>query len=88
MTSKLLLVAPAVPIAIGLCMLLVRERRLLHVLDVAGSLATLGFGLAIAHRVASSGPFSALGVFRADALTIVFLLLIGLLSVAASVASI
>ena len=88
MTSKLLLVAPAAPIAIGLCMLLVRERRLLHVLDVAGSLATLGFGLAIAHRVASSGPFSALGVFRADALTIVFLLLIGLLSVAASVASI
>ncbi len=88
MNSALLVVAPAVPVVIGLSMLLVRKRRVLQALDTAGSLFTLGAALAITRRVASLGSYSALGLFRADALTVVFLLLIGLLSVAASVASI
>ena len=48
MTSNLLWITPLVPLLVGLCMLLVRDRRLLAALDVAGSLAVLG--LVLAHR--------------------------------------
>ena len=48
MTSSLLWIAPLVPTAIGLCMLLVRNPRLLGVLDVGGSTVVLGLALAIA----------------------------------------
>ena len=87
MTSDLLWITPLVPLALGLCMLLVRGRRLLAALDAAGSLAVLGLSLAIARRVAEGGPVSALGTFRADDLSVLFLLLIGLLAVAVSVAT-
>ena len=56
MTSNLLWITPLVPVLLGLCMLLVRDRRLLAVLDVAGSLAVLALSLAIAARVAEAGP--------------------------------
>jgi len=88
MSSHLLWITPLVPFAVGLAMLLVRDRRLLAALDVSGSLAVLGLTLAVARGVSSAGAVSALGIFRADALAVVFLLLIGLLAVAVSLATI
>lgn len=88
MTSSLLWITPLVPVAVGLCMLLVRRRRLLAALDVGGSVAVLGLTLAIARQVAEAGPVSAAGVFRADDLAVLFLLLICLLAVATSIATV
>jgi hydrogenase-4 component F len=88
MTSHLLWIAPLVPFAVGLVMLLVRDRRVLAVLDVAGSLAVLALSLAVARGVSVHGAVSALGIFRADDLAVVFLVLIGLLAVAVSVATV
>ncbi len=88
MASNLPWLTPLVPFALGLCMLAVRDRRLLAALDVGGSLAVLGLSLAIARRVNAEGPVSALGLFRADAVAVIFLLLIGLLAVAVSIASV
>ncbi len=88
MASNLPWLTPLVPFALGLCMLAVRDRRLLAALDVGGSLTVLGLSLAIARRVAEAGAVSALGTFRADAVAVPFLLLVGLLAVAVSVASV
>jgi hydrogenase-4 component F len=88
MTSNLLWLVPLVPLLLGIGMLLVRDRRVLAALDVGGSLAVLGLVLAITRKVAASGPVSALGVFRADEVAVLFLLLIGLLAVAVSVATV
>jgi hydrogenase-4 component F len=88
MTSNLLWLTPLVPLLVGLCMLLVRDRRILAALDVAGSLAVLGLVVAIARRVAREGPVHALGLLRADDLAVLFLSLIGLLAVAVSVATV
>jgi hydrogenase-4 component F len=88
MTSNLLWLTPLVPLLVGAGMLLVRDRRLLAVLDIAGSLAVLGLVLAIANNVAAAGPVSALGTFRADEVSVLFLLLIGLLAVSVSVATV
>ncbi|MBI5509456.1 MAG: hydrogenase 4 subunit F [Deltaproteobacteria bacterium] len=87
MTSNLLWLCPAVPAVFGLVMLLGRDRRLLAALDLTSALAVLVLGLAIAFEVATVGPVSALGTFRADAVAVVFLLLVGLLAVAVSIAS-
>jgi hydrogenase-4 component F len=84
MTSTLLWVAPLAPVVVALTMLLVKDRRALAALDVLGSLAVLGLGAAIAHQVAAAGAVSALGLLRADALSVVFLLLIGALAVPTS----
>jgi hydrogenase-4 component F len=88
MTSHLLWVTPLVPLAVGLAMLLVKGRRALAALDVLGSLAVLGLTLAVARAVARHGAVSALGVFRADDLAVIFLLLVGLLAVAVAVATV
>src|SRR5881409_3058650 len=88
MKSSLLWITPLVPVALGLCMLLVRGRRLLAALDVGSSLAVLGLTLAIARQVAETGPQTAAVVFRADDLAVLFLLLIGLLAVATSLATV
>src|SRR5512143_418626 len=88
MTSHLLWIAPLVPFAVGLAMLLVRDRRVMTALDVAGSLAVLGLALAVARAVSSHGALTALGILRADDLAVVFLVLVGLLAVAVSVATI
>jgi hydrogenase-4 component F len=88
MGSILLIIAPFVPLAIGLAMLLCRRRRLLNLLDVGSSLGTLGVALGLAYRVSSLGPIRAAGVLRADDVTVVFLLLIGLLALATSVTTI
>jgi hydrogenase-4 component F len=88
MTSNLLWLTPLVPSLLGLGMLRVRDRRLLAGLDVAGSLAVLGLALAIARRVAAEGAVSALGIFRADDVAVLFLLLIGFLASAVSIATV
>jgi len=88
MSAHLLWVTPLVPFAVGLVMLLVRSPRLLAALDVAGSLAVLGLTLAVARTVSRTGSVSALGIFRADEVAVVFLLLIGLLAMAVSVATV
>jgi hydrogenase-4 component F len=88
MGSILLAIAPLLPLAIGLGMLLCRGRRLLNLLDVGGSLCSLGVALALAYRVSDLGPLRALGVLRADDVSVVFLLLVGLLALATSVTTI
>src|SRR5512138_1129561 len=88
MTSHLLWIAPLVPFAVGLAMLLVRDRRVMTALDVAGSVAVLGLALAVARAVSDHGAVTALGVFRADDLAVVFLVLVGLLAVAVSIATV
>jgi len=88
MTSNLLWLTPLVPLLVGASMLFLRDRRLLAALDVAGSLSVLGLVGAIARKVAMTGPVSALGTFRADEVAVLFLLLIGLLALAVSVATV
>jgi hydrogenase-4 component F len=88
MTSNLLWLTPLLPSLLGLAMLRVRDARRLAALDVGGSVAVLALVLAIAARVGSGGPVSSLGVFRADDVTVIFLLLIGLLAVAVSIATV
>lgn len=88
MSHSLLWTAPLVPFLLGLGMLLVRNRRLLGVLDVFGSVAVCGLALAISIRVGASGPVTSLGLLRADDLTVVFLLLVGLLALTTSLTSI
>jgi hydrogenase-4 component F len=88
MTSHLLWLTPLVPLLLGACMLLVRDHRLLSALDVGGSAAVLALALAIARQVRQRGPVTALGTFRADDVAVVFLLLVGLLAVAVSVATV
>ena len=69
-------------------MLLLRDRRILATLDVAGSLAVLGADFGHHRAGRQSGPVSALGIFRADDVTVLFLVLIGLLAVAVSLATV
>jgi hydrogenase-4 component F len=88
MTSSLLWLAPLLSLLVGASMLLVRDRRLLTALDVAGSLTILALVLRIASAVAQAGPLTALGMLRADEVAVLFLLLIGLLAVAVSVATV
>ncbi len=88
MTSHLLWITPLVPLAVGLAMLLVRDRRVLAALDVLGSLAVLALALAVARGVSDHGALSALGVFRADDLAVVFLLLVAFLAVAVAIATV
>jgi hydrogenase-4 component F len=88
MASSLLWLTPLLSFAVGLGMLLVRDRRVLATLDVAGSLAVLGLTLAITNRVVPGGPVGALGIFRADHVAVLFLVLIGLLAVAVSIATV
>src|ERR1039457_6491739 len=88
MTSNLLWIAPLVPLLVGASMLLLRDRRLLAALDIGGSLAVLGLVVAIARQVSATGPVGTLGTFRADEVAALFLLLIGLLAVAVSIATV
>ena len=87
-TSNLLWLTPLVPLLLGTGMLLVRDRRVLAALDVGGSLAVLGLVLGITRQVGASGPVSALQLFRADEVSVLFLLLIGLLAVSVSVVTV
>ncbi len=88
MDSPLLWLTALVPVAVGLAMLVVRDRRALAVLDVAGSAAVLALSLAVAQGVSRHGALTALGVLRADALAVVFLVLVGFLALAVSIATV
>ena len=83
MTVDVLPILPLVPVATGLAMLAVKDRRLLAAIDLAGSLVVLALVIAVAHSVGEEGSLSA-GPLRADAVTIPFLLLVGGLAVPTS----
>jgi hydrogenase-4 component F len=87
MTSHLLWIAPVAPLLVGAVMLLVRDLRVLVALDVLGSLVVVGLALGIAYGVTTTGPLVALGTFRADAVSVIFLLLIALLTITVSLAT-
>lgn len=87
MTSHLLWLAPLISLLLGALMLLLRDRRALAALDVAASFTVLALALLITGGVMRSGSLVALGMFRADHVAVPFLLLIGLLAVGVSVAS-
>ncbi len=86
--ANLLWLTPLLSFTVGACMLTTRRQRVLAARDVLGALAVLALVTAITVAVVRGGPISALGVFRADHLAILFLLLIGFLAVAVSLASI
>ena len=86
--ATLLWLTPLLSLAVGLAMLLLRDRRALAALDVGGSLTVLGLALAISRQVVAHGPLHALGVFRVDQVAVVFLMLIGFLAVAVSIATV
>src|ERR1035437_10076451 len=65
-------------------MLTTRARRLLSLIDVAGSTVLAVLALVLARTVAASGP-RALGVLRVDDLGLVFLLLLVVLTLAVSI---
>jgi len=83
--SSLLWILPSVPVFTGLAMLLVKDRRLLSALDVASTSTIAALVWAIALKVMHGGTLKAANAFAADAVTVVFLALIALLSVAASI---
>lgn len=84
MADTLLWVLPLVPTATALVMLTTRDRRLLSAIDVCGSAVLLALTLVLAREVAAGGP-RALGFLRVDALGVVFLLLLVVLTLAVSI---
>ncbi len=84
MLSPLLLL-PLVPTLTGAAMLGVKDRRLLNALDVASTATVAVLTGAVAQAVMQGGPLRAAYTFYADAVTLIFLGLIALLSLAASV---
>lgn len=77
-----------VPVVTGLSMLFIRNRSVLASLDIIGSVSILSLALAITFQVRASGPLLALGVFRADEVAVIFLLLIGFLAVSVSISTV
>jgi hydrogenase-4 component F len=82
--ETLLWVLPLVPTVTALLMLATRERRILSTLDVGGSAILAALSLVLAREVVSGGP-RALGLLRIDALGLVFLLLLVVLTLAVSI---
>ncbi len=85
--TALLWLAPFASVVVALGMLGLRSPQMMAVLDVAGSVATLALTLAVALAVRQAGAV-ALGPLRADAVTVPFILLVGLLAVATSIYSV
>ncbi len=84
MAETLLWVLPLVPTVTAVLMLTTRDRRMLSAIDIGGSVVLLALTLVLAREVATGGP-RALGVFRIDALGLVFLLLLVVLTLAVSI---
>ncbi len=84
MAETLLWVLPLVPTVTALLMLTTRDRRVLSALDLAGSAVLFALALLLAREVSRHGPQS-LGFLRADALGLVFLLLLVVLALAVSI---
>ena len=85
--SNLLWLTPLISVAVALAMLVVHDRRVLSLLDLCGAFAVLILGLVIARDVGVHGP-SQSGLLRADALAVVFLLLLGLIAVSVAIYSV
>jgi hydrogenase-4 component F len=83
--SSLLWMLPLVPIVVGLGMLGVKDRRLLNALDVASTSTIVLLIYAVAQAVMNDGPLRVANVFTADAVTVIFLGLIALLSVTTAI---
>jgi hydrogenase-4 component F len=83
--TNLVWILPLVPVAFGLAMLAVKDRRLLSGLDVASSAVIGLFVILIAQEVMVHGPMRVSGVFGADAVTLVFLALIAFLGLATAI---
>jgi hydrogenase-4 component F len=83
--ASLLLILPLVPTVTGLAMLGVKDRRLLNALDVASTSTIAVLVCAVAQAVMQGGPLRAANAFAADAVTVIFLGLIALLSLATAV---
>src|SRR5512141_1482203 len=66
-------------------MLAVRDRRLLSALDVASASVVCALTAALSREVLAAGRVGATGVFAADAVTVVFLLLIAFLALATAI---
>jgi hydrogenase-4 component F len=81
----LLWILPLVPIAIGLVMLGIKDRRLLNVLDVASTSVIAVLVGIVAHSVMRNGTLRVFNTFAADAVTVVFLGLIAVLSLATAI---
>ena len=84
LAETLLWVLPLVPTVTALLMLTTRDRRLLSAIDVASSVILFVLALILARAVSAGGP-RALGVLRADDLSLVFLLLLVVLTLAVSI---
>ena len=84
MAQTLLWVLPLVPTVTALLMLTARDRRVLSVIDVGSSAVLFALTLVLAREVATGGA-QALGVLRVDDLGLVFLLLLVVLTLAASI---
>jgi hydrogenase-4 component F len=82
--ETLLWVLPLVPTVTALLMLTTSKRRILSGLDIVSSTALVALTLVLAREVAAKGPQS-LGVFRADDLGLIFLLLLAVLTLAVSI---
>lgn len=83
--GKLLWILPLVPTVFGLVMLSVRNRRLLNALDIASTSVIGVLVVEISREVMREGSLRGAGVFAADAVTLVFLGLIALLSLATAI---
>src|SRR5512133_3333215 len=86
MQLPLIWLLPALPILTALLSLLVRSPRRLALLDLAGSLGVLVLAAGLGWSVLTRGPVRS-GVLGADAVSVVFVLLIGLLVAAVSIYS-
>ena len=84
MAETLLWVLPLVPTVTALLMLASRDRRILSTIDIAGSTVLFALTVVLVREVMAGGP-RALGVFRADDLGLVFLLLLAVLTLAVSI---
>ena len=76
-----------VPLIMGGLSCFLRGRRALAAVDLAGSAAVLALAAAVAGRVAGAGP-ARFGFLYVDALSVVFILIIGLLALATAIYSV
>jgi hydrogenase-4 component F len=82
---SLLWILPLVPIVVGMAMLGVKDRRLLNTLDVASTSTIAILVWFISQEVMHTGPIKAGNIYSADAVTVLFLGLIALLSMTTSI---
>ena len=85
--ATLLVILPLVPVVFGLLMLLARGRRLLAALEVTSALVTAVLVTLVARQVVLGKTLRA-SLFAADAVAVVFLLLVAFLALATAIYSV